>query len=806
MPAATDDHGHHSDHDEPIDKRAHKRLLDGVQRLNKTQFIKKPTRNEPTIRRTEFSLVKPDTIGRADADPAAAGIAPSVRKAAKAAVVSVPDMVRVLNRTSKLVSIGRELRNNHTNRTVLEKPLERPVVERIARTIGYERTKKKLNRWNAVVTRNRAEDHMEFPLQQDNGAVTIADPSAPKYTHFKIQSELEVALQALDPPSQRAATEVYRQGGAATADETAAEQQKLSRAEMIERSKEMRLLRIRESQRSAKARMQNKIKSKKFHKILKKEKLKDQLKEFEVLQKQDPEAAMRKLDQLEKQRAEERALLRHKNTGTWAKNLQVRAKYDKDVRKELSEQLAISRELTAKHTAADDEEEDDDNDEAADAATANGDPTDDPFNPWLKRGGAQTERTEAEEAAADAVGGYRKYWNERNANEEALRRWREDVGKPTPIKLRPKVIKSRSGSGWLVEECSAIEPVEERRPAVAVGPKRAAADALDDLFDEAEDTIRDKVATKLQHLSRTIAGEGASADDDHAKAGRPKKRGAKNDLADLSFKQKAKRPQIDAALEHDDAEADGAEVDADEAARKQLDELRRLSNLKSTPAGAASTVGGVANINPNTFMRVQPKHLQTAVPDLEGEHDQSDDEADRHLDAKRLTIAEAFEDDDIVANFEQERADEKRKNEPEDVVLTLPGWGSWGGNGIQPRKQRTKKLILKFPVVEPRKEENKGNVIIVDNDNRKLRDHQVSQLPFPFTSVADYEASIRAPIGRDFVPAVAHQLLTRPAVQTQLGAIIQPMSEDVLLKRPAVGRTKTAKRIAALGKAKAAKV
>lgn len=786
MPGTTDDHN------EAIDKRAHKRLLEGVQRLNKTQFIKKPTRNEPTIRRSEFSLVKPDTIGR-NAD--VTDVAPSVRKAAKTAVVSVPDMVRVLNRTSKLVSIGRELRNNHSNRTVLERPLERPVVERIARTIGYERTKKKLNRWNAVVTRNRADDHMEFPLQQENDAMKVIDPAAPKYTHFKIQSELELELQALDPPSQQLATEVYRQDTSETGDTV--DQQKLSRAEMIERSKEMRLLRVRESQRSAKARMQNKIKSKKFHKILKKEKLKDQLKEFEVLQKEDPEAAMRKLDQLEKQRAEERALLRHKNTGTWAKNLQVRAKYDKDVRKELSEQLAISRELTAKHAAVDDEEE-----QADETEIEHVDSAEDVFNPWLKRGVAQSEQTQAEEAAADAVGGYRKYWNERNTNEEALRRWRAEVGKPTPIKLRPKMIKSRSGNSWLVEEFSSAHTEERRTPAVG-GQMRAAADTLDDMFDEAEDSVRERVSKKLHELGRTIASEGTEIDSEHIAGDRQKKRG--DNIDDLSFKKKAKRPQIDAALEHDE-QANSDNEDADESARKHLDELRRLSNLKSSHAGASSTIAGVANINPNTFMRVQPKYLQTTVPDLEGDHDQSDDEADRDLKAKRLTIAEAFEDDDIVANFEQERDDERRKNEPEDVVLTLPGWGSWGGNGIQPRKQRTKKLILKFPVVEPRKEENKGHVIIVDNDNRKLRDHQVSQLPFPFTSVADYEASIRAPIGRDFVPAVAHQLMTRPAVQTQLGAIIQPMNEGILLKRPSVGRTKTAKRIAALGKAKATKL
>lgn len=56
------------------------------------------------------------------------------------------------------------------------------------------------------------------------------------------------------------------------------------------------------------------------------------MKEFELLQKTDPEAALKKLEELERSRAEERATLRHRSTGKWAKNLAVRAKYDKEVR------------------------------------------------------------------------------------------------------------------------------------------------------------------------------------------------------------------------------------------------------------------------------------------------------------------------------------------------------------------------------------------------------------------------------------------------------------------------------------------
>lgn len=82
----------------------------------------------------------------------------------------------------------------------------------------------------------------------------------------------------------------------------------------------------------AKAHRRKKIKSKKFHRIQRKERIKKTLKEFEELQKTDPEAALEKLEQLDRARAEERMTLRHKSTGQWAKSKQVRAKYDKEVK------------------------------------------------------------------------------------------------------------------------------------------------------------------------------------------------------------------------------------------------------------------------------------------------------------------------------------------------------------------------------------------------------------------------------------------------------------------------------------------
>lgn len=68
-----------------------------------------------------------------------------------------------------------------------------------------------------------------------------------------------------------------------------------------------------------------------YHRLLRGEKTKQQIKDFEALQKTDPEAALKQLEMLEKSRAEERATLRHRNTGKWARNQVIKAKYNKEV-------------------------------------------------------------------------------------------------------------------------------------------------------------------------------------------------------------------------------------------------------------------------------------------------------------------------------------------------------------------------------------------------------------------------------------------------------------------------------------------
>lgn len=220
--------------------------------------------------------------------------------------------------------------------------------------------------------------------------------------------------------------------------------------------------------------------------------------------------------------------------------------------------------------------------------------------------------------------------------------------------------------------------------------------------------------------------------------------------------------------------------EASEETPKNVPEVQESDVPESTESPAIDT------IDPNkvaTIVWTQKKTNSNGINDVliddEGAHYEEDDvAADR-----QLTISQAFEDDDIVADFNRDKTkDSELKNT--EIQLALPGWGSWAGAGISKEvmERRNKRLLLKLAAPEKRRDENKDNLYLNENGSKQARGHMVSSVPFPFRSLADYEASIRAPIGRTFVPETAFRMLTRPAVITRKGQVINPMDESELVK------------------------
>ncbi|EDV52130.1 U3 small nucleolar RNA-associated protein 14 homolog A [Drosophila erecta] len=741
-----------SDDEEHYEPKAHKKLLQAIGSLGKVQHIQKSTRDERQSRQDEFQLMKGVSSAETHRAPKAVGL---------------NDLVDILRTSTKHSQTGKKLKNIQGSKKVLEKPLEKPAADRIKRTIGYEGVTKKLGRWDAVVAQQRSAETQVFPLPSETVYVNTSANTRSLNTRIKSNLAKELEANNLKLRELRKA-----QIGDTTDEKELAKQErlllqkKLTRDELFARRKELAYLKMRESQKSAKARMQNKIKSKKFHKLQKRQKMLEQMKEFELLQKTNPEAALEKLNALEKSRVQERASLRHKNTGTWAKNLQIRAKYDKDVRKDLAEQLAVSRELTQKKHQSDSEDEttnkrvvpeEEENDY-------------DPFNPWTKR--KATEQTENGKGESEDAN-WRQYWTKRNKNEKLLEEHRRDVKeiqdnddeeekeamqKPLTevraAKKNPKISKVKIENGWQVED---ISPTDQKKVKGNTNSK-----AIDDIFDKHEDQIRAKLTKKMEKLKERVN----KLKEAPVKGKKTKKKDVLQNLKSLALKKSKQQVEIDEPLNYE--------------------EDKDSQNIIPAPLEGNSETPVVDTIDPNkvtTLLFTQKKNssggLNDALIDDEAaEYDEEDAAAER-----QLTISQAFEDDDIVADFNRDKSkDSELKNT--ELQLALPGWGSWAGAGISKEvmERRNKRLLLKLAAPEKRRDENKDNLYLNESASKQAREHMVSSIPFPFRSLADYEASIRAPVGRNFVPETAFRMLTRPAVITRKGQVIEPMAESELVK------------------------
>lgn len=144
-----DNNNHGSDNETEIDPRAHKRLLAGINSLRTTQFIKKPTRSEPSSKRDEFHLIKPSTTDPAKPD-----------KIRKKTEVDIDELAKVFDKTSKQLQLGKAIRKTADKKKILPKPLEKPASDKLQRVINYEKAVDKLGRWDALVARNQSTDHM----------------------------------------------------------------------------------------------------------------------------------------------------------------------------------------------------------------------------------------------------------------------------------------------------------------------------------------------------------------------------------------------------------------------------------------------------------------------------------------------------------------------------------------------------------------------------------------------------------------------------------------------------------------------
>ncbi|KAL7422121.1 hypothetical protein Q5752_002764 [Cryptotrichosporon argae] len=602
---------------------------------------------------------------------------------------------------------------------VLAAPLPTTAQARLDREAAYGATRDEAAKWSTLMKRVKEAEHLSFPLQAaaprggTKSAGEVLNTFAPRAGH-------ESAVHALLAQAN------LTDAGVAAAEDAALRGQDLSADEIASRRAELRHQRELMFRAEARAKRVSKIKSKTFRKLARKRDARDAEKNgisAEDLERLDPEAAEEARQEAERQRAKERATLRHgAKNGRWARDQggedvegTRRAKEEMlDLKARLSRKIQGVGSGSESESGSGSEGSDDDDEDAI-------------------KSRAFDQLARLDKASADDAGKGKGLANMafmKKAEEREMKRVREDEA---------AFRRELEGAADASEDDDGIDVMKlgEGRMVFA-GPTAQAQSAL--------------VAPAAAAARASPSPEPAAATPF----------GAANPWLDPTAHSGPSRKRQSAAV--------SAEAKA----------VRALKKAKRGKAPSDDELELELDVAPGPTP-AKGKRAQVAAPDDAQDEDGAREELMPVAHgvtqfAQRELVAEAFAGDNVVADFAAEKQRVVEADAPNVQDTTLPGWGAWGGQGVRPRKPNARYLKTTAGVLPTqRADAGKANVIVSERRDKKAAQFLAKDLPYPYTSVAQYEKSFDAPVGAEWNSRAGFQRGTVPRVVKKPGAIIEPV-------------------------------
>ncbi|KAK4201060.1 Utp14 protein-domain-containing protein [Triangularia verruculosa] len=186
---------------------------------------------------------------------------------------------------------------------------------------------------------------------------------------------------------------------------------------------------------------------------------------------------------------------------------------------------------------------------------------------------------------------------------------------------------------------------------------------------------------------------------------------------------------------------------------------------------------------PATKFSKPKSKTQTAEADDGNETDDSDAIHLPMAIRDQKLINRAFAGEDVHLEFRKEKAEIAEEDDDKEIDNTLPGWGSWVGDGVSAREQRRHKgrFVTKVEGVKKtsRKDYKLKDAIVSERRVKKNDTYLATSLPHPFESQQQYERSLRLPVGPEWQTKETFQGATKPRVIIKQG-LIAPMSKPMV--------------------------
>ncbi|KAH8171154.1 utp14 protein [Sarocladium implicatum] len=618
----------------------------------------------------------------------------------------------------------------------LDVPLSRREQGRIDRSVAYDKTNQTLNRWDDTVQQNRRADHLVFPLPENAATHGVAmneiRPLAPQDSTNELESTIMGIMEqsglSLEKEKKERPQEYDEEGNP------------ISHREAIGLKRKQREENAREAKRQKRIK---KIKSKAYHRVHRKERERHEAEAAEG-EELDSEAEREAQD---RRRALERVGQRHKES-KWAKQgaRAKRAVWDDEFRTGLSEMARRDEELRRRKEGRSGV---DDDSETSSSGSSDEDDSD---------GAIRRELDELEQDSDNE--GRSRLDNLKFMRNAAARKKAEER------ELLQGIRRTLDGEDEADLAEKEVTEVGRRQYGNASNKKPFAA-ALDTSGRNAPqaDLDMDEANADVDDVQINTNGQSTS-----------------NGKSSWS----APRSQLQAAQE-DLSTATGSKASwtASEPRRK------RKQNESANASAILDTTALTSQ--PSTSSRKPSKTTKattvtTTLDDSESDSD-SDSDTTSHQPATKSSrsskadlLARAFAGDDIA--IEEEFAREKAavaKDEDDKIVDdTLPGWGSWVGDGVSQRERkrhtgRFMRTVEEGVKAKDRKDAKLDRVIMNEKHAKKNNKYLATQLPHVYESKQQYERSLRLPVGPEWVTRETFKEGTKPRVLVKQG-IITPMA------------------------------
>jgi U3 small nucleolar RNA-associated protein 14 len=544
----------------------------------------------------------------------------------------------------------------------LDVPLARRRQDQLDRVAAYEKTNETLDRWNDTVKQNRRADHLIFPLPDTLADAGLDNSELLPLSKKTAGTELEQAIMSIMEESGLGPVSQSHKDQEKKVDANG-EEQTISRSALKELWAQRRKEREMQSREQKRAKRIKKIKSKTYRRVHRKERLGEEAKLHEEMKASGEIDSEDEREAAARRRALERVGAKHKDS-KWAKmgSKVGRAAWDDDYRAGLTDMARRDEQLRRRVEGRIGESENE-----SDATSSSGD----------ENGSSRLLKELEENEEQEEEGPY--------ANLMKLK-----------FMQRAEAARKQENDGLVAEIRRDLESGSEQ---------------------EDEDDTEVQVGRRsygLPEQKKRLLREASSAVANSAKE-KPSKGGLSNAKIQVLSAADTNEPPATAG---EGAWSRGKSAVV-ERKKKKITGSRPEDDLDPTVTALASQP---AKTKRKTASKAAVDGVSSTLQTGDGS---SDDEFHHPLAVRDIDLANrAFAGDEVVAEFEAEKEAIMSEDDEKLVDNTMPGWGSWAGEGISKRamKRNKGKVITKKEGIKKkdRKDAKMDRVIINEKRNRKV--------------------------------------------------------------------------------------